>query len=106
MTAMRAQPMQVLPVAPGSHLPMRRFVRHPREIVTLVVTIIASLLLLLAAISEVSAAIDEQRTPDVYALALVFAPVLIWFARGQLWAQARLNGVKLTPGQFPEAYAM
>src|SRR6476469_4866584 len=106
MAAMRAQPMQVLPVARGSHLPLRRYVRHPREIVTLVVAVVTSVLLLLAAFSEVSLAIDEQRTPDVYALALVFAPLLVWFARGQLWAQQRLSGVKLTPGQFPEAYEM
>jgi Zn-dependent protease with chaperone function len=106
MARMRAQPMQVLPVAPGSHLPLRRYVRHPREIVSLVVAIIASLLLLAAAVSEVTTALDEQRTPDVYALALVFAPLLIWFARGQLWAQQRLSGIKLTPGLFPEAYAL
>src|SRR6478752_5684632 len=106
MAAMRAQPMQVLPVAPGSHLPLRRYVRHPREIVTLVVAIVTSVLLLLAAFSEVSLAIDEQRTPDVYALALIFAPLLVWFARGQLWAQQRLSGIKLTPEQFPEAHAM
>src|SRR3954471_1474818 len=106
MAPMRAQPMQVLPVAPGSHLPLRRHVRHPKEILTLVVAVLASLLLLGAAISEVSLAIEEERTPDVYALALVFAPVLVWFARGQLWAQQRLTGIKLTPAQFPEAYAM
>src|SRR6478672_1271085 len=106
MARMRAQPMQALPVAPGSHLPLRRYVRHPREIVSLVVAIIASLLLLAAAVSEVTTALDEQRTPDVYALALVFAPLLIWFARGQLWAQQRLSGIKLTREQFPEAYAM
>src|SRR3954447_6990581 len=106
MAAMRAQPMQVLPVAPGSHLPMRRYVRHPREIVTLVVAVVTSLLLLLVAIAEVTVAIDEQRMPDVYALALVFAPLLVWFARGQLWAQQRLLGIKLTQEQFPEAYAM
>src|SRR4051794_3475434 len=106
MAPMRAQPMQVLPVAPGSHLPLRRHVRHPKEILTLVVAVLASLLLLGAAISEVSLAIEEERTPDVYALALVFAPLLVWFARGQLWAQQRLTGIKLTPAQFPEAYAM
>ncbi len=106
MAAMRAQPMQVLPVAPGSHLPLRRYVRHPREIVMLVVAVVTSVLLLVAAFSEVSLAIDEQRTPDVYALALIFAPLLVWFARGQLWAQQRLSGIKLTPEQFPEAYAM
>jgi Zn-dependent protease with chaperone function len=106
MARMRAQPMQVLPVAPGSHLPLRRHVRHPREILTLVIAIIASVLLLVAAFDEVVLALDEQRTPDVYALALIFAPLLVWFARGQLWAMQRLNGIRLTPEQFPEAYAM
>jgi len=106
MAAMRAQPMLTLPAAPGSHLPLRRYVRHPREILMLVVAIIASLLLLGLAVVELLAAYGEGRTPDVYALALVFAPLLIWFARGQLWAQQRLNGIKLTPEQFPEAYAM
>ncbi|MFC3806109.1 M48 family metallopeptidase [Terrabacter sp. MAHUQ-38] len=103
---MRAQPMQVLPVAPGSHVPLRRHVRHPREILTLVIAIMVSLLLLLAAIAEVTVAIDQERAPDVYALALVFAPLLVWFARGQLWALQRLNGIKLTAEQFPEAHAM
>ena len=103
---MRAQPMQALPVAPGSHLPLRRHVRHPREILTLVIAIITSLLLLVAAFGEVLLAFDEDRTPDVYALALIFAPLLVWFARGQLWAMQRLNGIRLTPEQFPEAYAM
>lgn len=85
---------------------MRRLVRHPQEILALVVAILASGLLLFASFGEVISAIDEERTPDIYALALIFAPLLIWFARGQLWAQQRLNGVKLTPEQFPEAYAM
>jgi Zn-dependent protease with chaperone function len=95
-----------LPVAPGSHLPLRRYVRHPREILVLVLAIIASVVLLVLAIDEIRAATDEGRAPDVYALALIFAPLLVWFARGQLWAQQRLNGIKLTPEQFPEAYAM
>ena len=98
--------MQVLPAAPGSQVPFRRHVRHPREILTLVLAVAASLLLLGGAISEVTAAVDEQRSPDVYALALIFAPLLVWFARGQLWALQRLNGIKLTPEQFPEAHAM
>ena len=39
------------------------------------------------ALAEVSLAADEGRTPDAYALILLFAPALLWFARGQLWAQ-------------------
>ena len=98
--------MQTLPAPHGSHIPMRRFVRHPREIFALVVAIMTSVFLLFAAFGEVALAMEQDRTPDVYALALIFAPVLIWFARGQLWAMQRLNGIKLTPEQFPEAYAM
>ncbi len=106
MAPMRAQPMLTLPAPPGSQVPLRRYVRHPREILALVLAIIASVVLLFAAISELVSATDERRAPDVYALALVFAPLLVWFARGQLWAQQRLSGVKLTQEQFPEAYAM
>lgn len=103
---MRAQPMQILPNAPGSHLPMRRVVRHPREILTLVLAIIGSILLVLIAGLEVAVAIDEERVPDAYALVLILAPIVVWFARGQLWALQRLGGIKLTPEQFPEAYGM
>ncbi|MDN5791103.1 MAG: M48 family metallopeptidase [Micrococcales bacterium] len=103
---MRPAPMDVLPYPPGSHIAMRRGVRHPREILALVIAILGSLLLLLVAVSEMAAAAAEQRSPDVYAMALILAPLLVWFARGQLWAQQRLRGIKLTPQQFPEAHAM
>lgn len=72
----------------------------------LVIAILGSLLLLFVAISEIAVATAEQRSPDIYALALILAPLLVWFARGQLWAQQRLRGIKLTPQQFPEAHAM
>lgn len=85
---------------------MRRAVRHPREILTLVVAILTSVLVLYWAISEFVAAATEQRDPDIYAVLLVGAPIIVWFARGQFWAQLRLNGVKLTQEQFPEAHAM
>ena len=97
--------MDVLPALRGSHIAMRRGVRH-REILTLVIAILGSIFLLFVAIDEVLLAADEGRDPDVYALALLFAPLIVWFARGQLWAQQRLRGIKLTPEQFPEAHAM
>lgn len=103
---MRPDPMDPLPIPQGAHVPMRRAVRHPHEILTLVVAIITSLLLLLWAASEMVSAYEESRDPDVYALILIFAPLIVWFARGQLWAQQRLRGIRLTPGQFPEAHAM
>ena len=103
---MRAAPMDPLPIPHGSHVPMRRAVRHPLEILTLVVAILTSLLLLTWAITEVVLAFQEEREADIYALIVIFAPVIVWFARGQLWAQQRLRGIRLTPEQFPEAHAM
>jgi Zn-dependent protease with chaperone function len=85
---------------------MRRAVRHRLEILTLVVAIITSILVLFWALSEFVAAAAEERDPDIYAVLLVLAPLLVWFARGQFWAQQRLNGIKLTADQFPEAHAM
>jgi Zn-dependent protease with chaperone function len=98
--------MEPLAIAEGAHVPMRRAVRHPQEILTLVVAILASLGLLAWAITEVVLAFEEDRDADVYALILLFGPLIVWFARGQLWAQQRLRGIRLTPSQFPEAHAM
>lgn len=98
--------MDPLPVVQGAHVPMRRAVRHPQEILALVLAILASLLLLWWAISELVWAYEDNREANVYALILIWAPVIVWFARGQLWAQQRLRGIRLTPGQFPEAHAM
>jgi Zn-dependent protease with chaperone function len=98
--------MEPLAIAEGSHVPMRRAVRHPQEILTLVIAILASLGLLAWAITEVVWALQDARDPDVYALNLLFGHFIVWFARGQLWAQQRLRGIRLTPTQFPEAHAM
>lgn len=106
MGRMRPAPMDVLPAPRGSHVPMRRAVRHPLEILVLVLAILGSLLLLALALTEVVLASEAGREPDVYALVLLFAPLIVWFGRGQIWAQQRLRGIKLTPGQFPEAHAM
>lgn len=98
--------MDRLPNPPGTHIPMRRAVRHPREILTLVLAILGSLGLLWWGVYEIVEATREDREPDVYAVALVLAPAIVWWARGVLWAQIRLRGIKLTPQQYPEAHAM
>jgi Zn-dependent protease with chaperone function len=90
----------------GQKVPLRRFIRHPLEILALAFAVLGSMLLLLVATIEVTQAINQQRVPDPYALILVLAPVVIYFARGQLYAQQRLRGVKLSPTQYPEAYQM
>jgi ABC-type amino acid transport system permease subunit len=61
---------------------MRRAVRHPLEILALVVAIAGSVLVLWWAITEFVSAAMEERDPDVYAVILVAAPVLVWFLRG------------------------
>lgn len=103
---MRPADMEPLAIPQGAHIPMRRAVRHPREILTLVIAILTSLGLLSWAVAEVMLSFEEARDPDVYALIIIWAPVIVWFLRGQLWAQQRLRGIKLTPAQFPEAHAM
>lgn len=98
--------MEPLAIPEGAHIPLRRAVRHPREILTLVIAILASLGLLSWAVTEVALSFEEGRDPDVYAIIIIWAPLIVWFARGQIWAQQRLRGIKLTPTQFPEAHAM
>lgn len=85
---------------------LRARLRHPLENLCLVVAILSAFLLLLAAIAEVVSAIGEDRTPETLAIVLVVAPVLIYFLRGQLYAQQRLRGVKIGPEQYPEAHQM
>lgn len=36
----------------------------------------------------------------------MLAPLVLWFMRGQLMARLRVNSVKVTPTQYPEAYTM
>ncbi|WP_228818694.1 M48 family metallopeptidase [Nocardia transvalensis] len=43
---------------------------------------------------------------DQYVVALILAPVLLWFGRGANYAMQRANAVKMSPTQFPEGYRM
>lgn len=90
----------------GQKVPLRRFVRHPLELLALDFAIVGSGLLLVWATAEVLSAFGEGRVPNLYALILVLAPLVIFLARGQLYAQQRLRGIKLSPTQYPEAYQM
>jgi Zn-dependent protease with chaperone function len=85
---------------------IRGALRHPLELFTLVVAILASAVILAVGVNAFIDAVIQQRTPNTYATILVLAPVLLWFLRGQLLAKLRVNGVKITPTQYPEAYAM
>lgn len=75
--------------------------RHSWEIPLLVVVImltgvaylLAFLLLILGAVNQ-------------YVLILVGAPLLLWLGRGINFSAQRVNGVKMSPTQFPEGYRM
>ncbi len=43
---------------------------------------------------------------DQYVLLFAFAPLLVWIGRGMTFATQRVNGVKMSPTQFPEGYRM
>lgn len=88
----------------GRRIAVRRGVRHPLEILCLVVAVIASAIYLGFAIFELVQAIGDRREPSTYAVVLVLAPVVVWFARGLLFAQIRLRGVQISPTQYPEAW--
>lgn len=85
---------------------IRSGLRHPLELFCLVVAILAALVIAGIGIDAFATAITEQRTPNTYATILVLAPLLLWFMRGQLMARLRVNSVKITPTQYPEAHAM
>uniref|UniRef100_UPI003CCC4131 M48 family metallopeptidase n=1 Tax=Nocardia donostiensis TaxID=1538463 RepID=UPI003CCC4131 len=75
--------------------------RHFWEIPLLtVVVMLTALAYLLAALLLLVGAVNQ------YILALVFAPLLIWLARGMNYARQRVNGVKMSPTQFPDGYRM
>jgi Zn-dependent protease with chaperone function len=85
---------------------VRSHLRHPLENLCLVIVIIGSFVVWGLAWFEVVSAMTERRQPDPYAVFFLAAPVVIWFLRGQLYAQQRLGGVKIGPNQYPEAYQM
>ncbi|MFT3662834.1 MAG: M48 family metallopeptidase [Gordonia sp. (in: high G+C Gram-positive bacteria)] len=41
-----------------------------------------------------------------YLLALLMMPLIVFLGRGFMYAQQRVNGVQMTPTQFPEGYRM
>ncbi|AZG43972.1 M48 family metallopeptidase [Gordonia insulae] len=74
---------------------------HPWEIPMLVVIIAITLVGYLAIVWLVVAGQFSE-----YFLALLAAPLVLLFARGLTYARPRVNGVQMTPGQFPEGYRM
>lgn len=88
--------------------------RHPWEIPLLVVVVVFTVLLYLfttlLVISYLGQPASEQQkiSGTVVQLTLVVAaaPITLFIGRGMLYATLRTNGVKMSPTQFPEGYAM
>lgn len=73
--------------------------RHPWEIPLLVVVILVTAGLYVAAVVLVTLGLINS-----YLLLLLVLPVLVWLGRAVTWAAPRVNGIQITPTQFPEAY--
>jgi Zn-dependent protease with chaperone function len=73
--------------------------RHPWEIGLLVLVIASSVVLYLIALAVVA----SGHHSAVW-LSILFAPVLLFFGRGLMFGRQRVNGVKMSPTQFPEGY--
>ncbi|MEV0463580.1 M48 family metallopeptidase [Nocardia tengchongensis] len=75
--------------------------RHSWEIPLLVIVIVATVLAYLFALLLLLSGVSGQIV-----LVLVFAPLLVYLGRGMNYAAQRVNGVKMSPTQFPEGFRM
>ncbi|RNL84610.1 M48 family metallopeptidase [Halostreptopolyspora alba] len=78
----------------------RRALRHPRENRILAVCVAVTALAAAGAISR--AVQGESGQP----LVLLAVPLAVFFIRGQMYAKQRVNGVRITETQFPQAHRM
>lgn len=108
----RQQPRGLSPFG----MPARHSWEIPLLVVVIMFTTVAYLLVALILLAELFAepVLDEKgqtvETDSIltspYVLLLVFAPVLLWIGRGLNYATQRINGVKMSPTQFPEGYRL
>ncbi|MGW4242424.1 M48 family metallopeptidase [Nocardia sp. NPDC004722] len=75
--------------------------RHSWEIPMLVIVVTVTVLAYLFALLLLITGDFSEIT-----LALVFAPLIVYLIRGMNFATQRVNGVKMSPTQFPEGYRM
>lgn len=85
-----------LRVSPGSDA-----VRHPWEIPLLVLAVLTTVVTYVVAIVLIAA--GDLST---WILVVLAAPILLFLARGQLYGSQQVNGIKMTPSQFPEGYQL
>jgi Zn-dependent protease with chaperone function len=87
--------------APGVTGSPERPKRHPGEIGLLVLVIVASVVLYLVAIDIV---LSGRRS--LVWLSIPATPALLFLGRGLTLGKQRVNGVKMSPTQFPEGYRL
>lgn len=102
---------------------MANALRHPGELPWLILAYSITILAYVAATIYFINFITKLFTGDIDATAstgsgelgglmvqlvviAVYLPLIVFFARGMMYAQLRLTGVRITPTQFPEAYQM
>ncbi|KUP97052.1 M48 family metallopeptidase [Thermobifida cellulosilytica] len=79
---------------------LNRSLRHPQENLLLWICVAVTGLTVVGTIDR---ALSENSTQP---LLVLLVPALVFFVRGQLYARQRVNGVRITEHQFPEAYQM
>ncbi|MFI5715824.1 M48 family metallopeptidase [Nocardia sp. NPDC051750] len=80
--------------------------RHSWEIPLLVVVVMVTGVAYLLAFLLLILNTVNEGTVNEYVLILVAAPLLVWFGRGMNYSRQRVNGVKMSPTQFPDGYRM
>src|SRR5918997_359749 len=89
------------PLPPRDLSPFGRPALHRWEIPLLVVVVLLTGFIYTFAIVAVL-----LGSVSTFVLLFLLAPVLLYLARGQTFAAQRVNGVRMSPTQFPEGYRM
>ncbi|NLE78987.1 MAG: M48 family metallopeptidase [Rhodococcus sp.] len=76
-------------------------VRHPWEIPLLVVVVALTAILYMSALLALM-----LGAVSVWLLIILLAPIALAIARGQLYGSQQVNGIKMSPTQFPDGYRM
>ena len=88
-------------VPPHGLSPYGQPARHSWEIALLVVVVVITALLYLMSILLMAIGLLNQLV-----IVVLLAPILVYFGRGMLYARQRLNGVRMSPTQFPDGYRL